>query len=220
MSPGTWNGKGTEVWNSRSTLLQVLVSIQGLILVSEPYYNEPGNERQKGSRIGSENARMYNEMAVLKLTRHMAKLARELLQRLREGGDDGNYIWRNKLTQHFKHSGPKLVQRLEKYLTDSEGDVVADALVDGAHDGAYVDLFFTVLICPCFSLALRPYGLLLIFVAHLHLSPQKIWNKRRNRLRRRATDNRRNLKRTFRYFPFPPGLSLLSNLRCQSLTNL
>lgn len=37
---GTWSGPG---WQSNvSTLLQVLVSIQGLILVDEPYYNEPG----------------------------------------------------------------------------------------------------------------------------------------------------------------------------------
>lgn len=36
---GTWDGPG---WNSSSsTLLQVLVSIQGLIFTSDPYYNEP-----------------------------------------------------------------------------------------------------------------------------------------------------------------------------------
>lgn len=46
---GTWSGRGTEVWNSTtSTLLQVIVSIQGLILVDEPYFNEAGYEKQKG----------------------------------------------------------------------------------------------------------------------------------------------------------------------------
>lgn len=39
-------GKGTEVWGPNSTLLQLIVSIQGLILVSEPYYNEAGYEKQ------------------------------------------------------------------------------------------------------------------------------------------------------------------------------
>ncbi|KAG5853737.1 hypothetical protein ANANG_G00029410 [Anguilla anguilla] len=34
---GTWIGKGTERWTSKSSLLQVLISIQGLILVNEPY---------------------------------------------------------------------------------------------------------------------------------------------------------------------------------------
>ncbi len=45
---GTWHGKGTEMWSASSTLLQVIVSIQGLILVSEPYYNEAGYEKQRG----------------------------------------------------------------------------------------------------------------------------------------------------------------------------
>lgn len=39
-------GKGTEVWGPESTLLQLIVSIQGLILVAEPYYNEAGYEKQ------------------------------------------------------------------------------------------------------------------------------------------------------------------------------
>lgn len=45
---GTWAGKGSEVWGPSSTLLQVIVSIQGLILVPEPYFNEAGYEKQKG----------------------------------------------------------------------------------------------------------------------------------------------------------------------------
>lgn len=45
---GTWAGKGSEVWGPGSTLLQVIVSIQGLILVAEPYFNEAGYEKQKG----------------------------------------------------------------------------------------------------------------------------------------------------------------------------
>ena len=39
-----------------------------LILVSEPYYNEAGYQKQKGTQQGMENSRMYNEMAILKLT--------------------------------------------------------------------------------------------------------------------------------------------------------
>jgi hypothetical protein len=42
-------------------------SFSGLILVSEPYFNEAGYERQKGTQQGIENSRMYNEMALLKL---------------------------------------------------------------------------------------------------------------------------------------------------------
>lgn len=46
----------------------------GLILVSEPYFNEAGYERQKGSQQGRENSRMYNEMVVLKQVQALSKL--------------------------------------------------------------------------------------------------------------------------------------------------
>ena len=43
------------------------MSIQGLILVAEPYYNEAGYERQRGSVQARENSRLYNEMVLLKM---------------------------------------------------------------------------------------------------------------------------------------------------------
>ena len=127
------------MWNSRSSLLQVLVSIQGLILVGEPYYNEAGYERQKGSKIGAENARMYNEMAVLKMTQHMGKLAQELLQRVRQADslERNDYVWRNEILQHYKAVGKKFVDRLTNYRlggddTESSSTAEDDALVNGA----------------------------------------------------------------------------------------
>jgi len=48
---GTWSGRDNEVWLPGSTMLQVLVSIQGLILVDEPYYNEAGYEKQRGRSL-------------------------------------------------------------------------------------------------------------------------------------------------------------------------
>ncbi|CAH1128208.1 unnamed protein product [Ceutorhynchus assimilis] len=46
----TWHGRPEEKWNSQtSSFLQVLVSIQSLILVPEPYFNEPGYERARGT---------------------------------------------------------------------------------------------------------------------------------------------------------------------------
>ncbi|KAK6333661.1 hypothetical protein TWF730_003845 [Orbilia blumenaviensis] len=55
---GTWSGAASEQWQPKtSTLLQVLVSIQSMILCAEPYYNEPGYERQPNSPA----SRAYNE---------------------------------------------------------------------------------------------------------------------------------------------------------------
>jgi ubiquitin-protein ligase len=51
---GTWHGAGqSEKWNpDESTLYQVLVSIQGMIFVEQPFFNEPGYEGIRGSPEG------------------------------------------------------------------------------------------------------------------------------------------------------------------------
>lgn len=73
----TWNGRPHECWNpEESTLLQVLVSIQGLVLVPEPYYNEAGYGRQVGSAGGARNSLVYNENAFLLSARSMVHCIR------------------------------------------------------------------------------------------------------------------------------------------------
>ena len=59
---GTWSGSQQEKWNKEtSTLLQVLVSIQSLILVEDPYFNEPGYERDMNTTRGNERSFSYND---------------------------------------------------------------------------------------------------------------------------------------------------------------
>lgn len=64
--------------------MQVVVSIQGLILVPKPYFNEAGFEKQSGSSTGEHNAGLYNEQAFL-LT---LKSAVHLLRRPLTGFED------------------------------------------------------------------------------------------------------------------------------------
>ena len=59
---GTWQGDQGESWHAKtSTLLQVLMSIQALILVPDPFFNEPGYERNRGTPEGDQQSRSYNE---------------------------------------------------------------------------------------------------------------------------------------------------------------
>lgn len=59
---GTWGGSGGEVWNKQtSSLLQVLVSIQSLILVDDPYFNEPGYEKYMKEEKFIKASKDYNE---------------------------------------------------------------------------------------------------------------------------------------------------------------
>ncbi|XP_043971396.1 (E3-independent) E2 ubiquitin-conjugating enzyme UBE2O isoform X2 [Gambusia affinis] len=102
---GTWIGKGTERWTSKSSLLQVLISIQGLILVNEPYYNEAGFDSDRGLQEGYENSRCYNEMALIKMVQSMTQLLQNPVD-----------VFKQEVQEHFACSGWRLVHRLEAWL--------------------------------------------------------------------------------------------------------
>ncbi|XP_062402170.1 (E3-independent) E2 ubiquitin-conjugating enzyme UBE2O [Sardina pilchardus] len=109
---GTWIGKGTERWTSKSSLLQVLISIQGLILVNEPYYNEAGFDSDRGLQEGYENSRCYNEMALIKMVQSMTTLLLHPVE-----------VFQQEIREHFHACGWRLVHRLESWL-ELDGAVV------------------------------------------------------------------------------------------------
>ncbi|KAG0035031.1 hypothetical protein BGZ81_001541 [Podila clonocystis] len=62
----TWHGKDqTETWTLSSSILQLLISLQGLVLVPEPYYNEAGFEKFVGTKEAARNSELYNEKVYL-----------------------------------------------------------------------------------------------------------------------------------------------------------
>ncbi|XP_015688166.1 putative ubiquitin-conjugating enzyme E2 38 isoform X2 [Oryza brachyantha] len=68
----TWWGTGCEKWGkSKSTILQVLVSIQGLVLNDKPYFNEPGNKNSANTAPGEKNSLAYNQTTFLLSCRTM-----------------------------------------------------------------------------------------------------------------------------------------------------
>ncbi|KAJ9177018.1 hypothetical protein P3X46_012274 [Hevea brasiliensis] len=75
---GTWSGKQNEMWiPGTSTMLQVLVSIQALILNAKPFFNEPGYESSYVGVEGDRRSRKYNEdVFILSLKTMMYTLRR------------------------------------------------------------------------------------------------------------------------------------------------
>ncbi|KAK9065219.1 hypothetical protein SSX86_016602 [Deinandra increscens subsp. villosa] len=58
----TWTGQGSEKWMpNNSTMLQVLVSIQALILNDKPFFNEPGYDSMYPGDVGEKKSKGYNE---------------------------------------------------------------------------------------------------------------------------------------------------------------
>ncbi|XP_074329137.1 putative ubiquitin-conjugating enzyme E2 24 isoform X3 [Apium graveolens] len=73
----TWTGSGSEVWNpGSSTILQVLLSLQALVLNEKPYFNEAGYDKQIGRAEGEKNSIGYNENAFLVSCKSMLYLLR------------------------------------------------------------------------------------------------------------------------------------------------
>ncbi|CAJ1978564.1 unnamed protein product [Sphenostylis stenocarpa] len=74
----TWSSRyKNEKWvPGVSTVLQILVSIQGLILNSEPYFNEPSNARLRGSKEAEDHSLYYNETTFILSLRTMVHVMR------------------------------------------------------------------------------------------------------------------------------------------------
>eukprot|EP00834_Sanchytrium_tribonematis_P002451 NODE_76_length_23837_cov_1.242396.p1 type:complete len:824 gc:universal NODE_76_length_23837_cov_1.242396:5881-8352(+) len=63
---GTTTGENFEMWNEKqSSLLQLFVSIQALILTKDPFWNEPLHWRLKDSAEGDRSKTLYFERTVI-----------------------------------------------------------------------------------------------------------------------------------------------------------
>ncbi|URE35773.1 hypothetical protein MUK42_33910 [Musa troglodytarum] len=73
----TWMGSGSEVWDpENSTILQVLLSLQALVLNEKPYFNEAGYDEQIGRVEAEKNSITYNENAFLQSCKSMLYILR------------------------------------------------------------------------------------------------------------------------------------------------
>ena len=128
---GTWAGEGVETWNpATSTILQVLVSIQGLVLVADPYYNEAGYEKQMGTLEGRHNSKQYNESTLLLVLKHMIYTLAHPTPPLE-----------SLITDQFRKRGASIIRRCERILemaASSAADTTGSGGVAtgvGAHGG-------------------------------------------------------------------------------------
>ncbi|XP_042448509.1 probable ubiquitin-conjugating enzyme E2 23 isoform X2 [Zingiber officinale] len=113
----TWTGRGNEVWDpSSSSILQVLVSLQGLVLNDKPYFNEAGYDKQIGTVEGEKNAIPYNENTYLLNLKTMLYLLRRPPMHFEDFVKD-----------HFCRRGHYIIKTCETYM---EGCVVGSLTSD------------------------------------------------------------------------------------------
>jgi ubiquitin-conjugating enzyme E2 O len=63
---GTWSSRHEcERWSENATILQLLVSLQGLVFVKKPFYNEAGFEGYENDKAYTRESELYSEKAFL-----------------------------------------------------------------------------------------------------------------------------------------------------------
>ena len=108
---GTWAGSKGETWNKEtSSLLQIFMSIQSLILIDEPFFNEPGYENSINTERGLESSKNYNNKIRLYTMRHAM---RELI-------NSNEYPqFKEIIINHFKIKKDHILKVCEKWVNES-----------------------------------------------------------------------------------------------------
>lgn len=135
----TWHGRPEEKWNAQtSSFLQVLVSIQSLILVPEPYFNEPGFERSRGTPSGTNSSREYNSNIYQACVRWaMLEQIRNPSPCFRDVSVSNKMYLDLDLLQSYNIPVPNITGHSQALLAEARGDLRPDRGMDrGAEQAA------------------------------------------------------------------------------------
>ncbi|KAI9180140.1 hypothetical protein LWI28_001631 [Acer negundo] len=148
----TWTGRGNEVWDpTSSSILQVLVSLQGLVLNSRPYFNEAGYDKQVGTAEGEKNSLAYNENTFLLNCKSMMYLMRKLPKDFEE-----------LVQEHFRRRGYYILKACDAYMKGYLiGSLKKDASVSDKEDANSTSVGFKLMlakIAPKLFSALNEVG--------------------------------------------------------------
>uniref|UniRef100_A0A0K0DT86 UBC core domain-containing protein n=1 Tax=Strongyloides stercoralis TaxID=6248 RepID=A0A0K0DT86_STRER len=113
----TWHGRPEERWNSEtSSLLQVLVSIQSLILVSDPYFNEPGYERSRNTENGKAASFDYD----LNIMQNVIRWA------MYDMIKNPSIAFKDVILRHFYIKKQEIKEQLDKWISFAEAGQITN----------------------------------------------------------------------------------------------
>ncbi|OUC42894.1 ubiquitin--protein ligase [Trichinella nativa] len=105
----TWEGRPEEKWNPYCSLLQLLVSVQALIFVKEPYFNEPGFEKYICTDKGQHLSKSYNQQL------NHATLQLAIVEQLRKPPE----CFKDIILRHFWFKKDSVRQQAQQCLNDA-----------------------------------------------------------------------------------------------------
>jgi ubiquitin-protein ligase len=107
---GTWSGEKGESWIPEiSTFFQVIISIQSLILVDNPYFNEPGYANGFNTDKGKKANAEYND----NIRYHTVRVA--MIEMLKNKPESYNDF----IEQHFKLKKDEIISTVQKWVDES-----------------------------------------------------------------------------------------------------
>ena len=134
---GTWEGNKVEGWNpAKSTMLQVFLSLLGLVLVRQPYFNEAGYEPLAGLESSKRPSALYNERTFLRSSGFLISAVEAVQANSKLAGIEG---LRDEVKYLYSRpDGPQLlrtaVEKVEAILRRSENEEKTEL------DGATIDV--------------------------------------------------------------------------------
>ncbi|MCL7022338.1 hypothetical protein MKW94_029828 [Papaver nudicaule] len=126
----TWQGQTNECWIPKeSTMLQVLLSIQALVLNEKPYFNEPGYEEEAGTVQGERIAQEYNESTFILSCRTMMYTLKNPPK-----------YFEDYVIGHFRLRGQFILAACKAYIEGAQvGCAVEEEVQDDANEGEKSD---------------------------------------------------------------------------------
>ncbi|KAE9964581.1 hypothetical protein BLS_008218 [Venturia inaequalis] len=107
---GTWQGQPwIAAGPNKSTLLQLLISIQAMILCAEPWYNEPGREVRPNPAISADYNRYIQGLTI----------PHALTSWLRRDKVD-DPIWKEVIEKHFHFNGQAILRSVRAWSEEAE----------------------------------------------------------------------------------------------------
>lgn len=150
---GTWvsGAKGEEWQPGVSTILQVLISIQAMVLCEDPENNEPGYRAQFGGRIATGPS-----------TFTISTCSLTVVYAIKNWATNPPALWKHIAEGHFKKSANKILQTAERWAKESRHpsrrEQDASTMLIGGLTGNASRILDIIKFIPELQMALRKYG--------------------------------------------------------------
>ena len=129
---GTWRGSATENWDAKfSTILQVLMSIQAIIMSEEVYYNEPGYEHEAGTTEGEAKNEAYSNIV------RYCNIQYAMIEQMTNPSNG----FEEAIRKHFFLKREEIMDEVKEWITFSEENKASYASLVECHNHSWWQKF-------------------------------------------------------------------------------